>query len=119
MSEKFFKNYYNFFKVLDSYTSEYPNALTAEHKALILRVTGRLLSLQYPAPNFTHEKDTILLYWRKGNHYLSIDLDASNLHAWAATDAKNFYSGTWISAAEPLPDTALNVLNTIANSNAV
>lgn len=65
---------------------------------------ANLISAFMPAPSpMLLEDGTIGAYWRRGQHYASIDFEVDGEHTWAGTDGTKYLSGTWKVPGEQLP----------------
>ena len=83
-----------------------------QKNAALLGLANLILALM-PAPSpMLLEDGTIGAYWRRGQHYASIDFEVDGEHTWAGTDGTKYLSGTWKVPGEQLPP-AINELLSI------
>lgn len=74
-----------------------------QKNAALLGLANLILAL-IPAPSpMLLEDGTIGAYWRRGQHYASIDFEVDGEHCWAGTDGTKYFSGTWKVPGEQLP----------------
>ncbi len=85
-----------------------------QRNAALLGLANLILALM-PAPSpMLLEDGTIGAYWRRGQHYASIDFEVDGEHSWAGTDGTRYFSGTWKVPGEQLPPALVSELLSIA-----
>lgn len=85
-----------------------------QKNAALLGLVNLILALM-PAPSpMLMEDGTIGVYWRRGQHYASIDFEVDGEHSWAGTDGTKYLSGTWKVPGEQLPPALVSELLSIA-----
>ena len=85
-----------------------------EQKNAALLGLVNLISALVPAPSpMLLEDGTIGAYWRRGQHYASIDFEVDGEHSWARTDGTKYLSGTWKVPGEQLPPALISELLSI------
>jgi hypothetical protein len=81
-----------------------------QKNAALLGLANLILAL-IPAPSpMLLEDGTIGAYWRRGQHYASIDFEVDGEHSWAGTDGTKYLSGTWKVPGERLPPALISEL---------
>ena len=84
-----------------------------QKNAALLGLANLILAcMPAPAPMLL-EDGTIGAYWRRGQHYASIDFEVDGEHSWAGTDGTKYLSGTWKLPGEQLPHALFNELLSI------
>ena len=82
-----------------------------QKNAALLGLANLILALM-PAPSpMILEDGTIGAYWRRGQHYVSIDFEVDAEHTWAGTDGTKYLSGTWKVPGEQLPPAISELLS--------
>ncbi len=82
-----------------------------QKNAALLGLANLILALM-PAPSpMLLEDGTIGAYWRRGQHYASIDFEVDGEHTWAGTDGTKYLSGTWKLPGEQLPHAISELLS--------
>jgi len=85
----------------------------AQENSALLGLANLVFAL-VPAPSpMLLEDGTIGAYWRRGQHYASIDFEVDGEHSWAGTDGTKYLSGTWKVPGEQLPPALINELLSI------
>ncbi|MBU0688444.1 MAG: hypothetical protein KJ850_08885 [Gammaproteobacteria bacterium] len=84
-----------------------------QKNAALLGLANLILALMpVPSPMLL-EDGTIGAYWRRGQHYASIDFEVDGEHSWAGTDGTKYLSGIWKVPGEQLPPALINELQLI------
>lgn len=83
----FFDKYSKFFVSIAQHIQNRPEYMQDNQITVLQKTVSKLFALNYAAPHFIYEEDILAVYWRKNNFYLSIELEESGVHSWAATDS--------------------------------
>lgn len=120
--QEYFDSYEPVFKTVMLYRarlghwSDEADAPSEEQKNAALLGLVNLISALMPAPSpMLLEDGTIGAYWRRGQHYASIDFEVDGEHSWAGTDGTKYISGTWKVPGEQLPPALINELLSIGS----
>ena len=109
----YFDSYELVFRTVMFYRARVGDAIDVpseeQKNAALLGLANLILAfMPVPSPMFL-EDGTIGAYWRRGQHYASIDFEVDGEHTWAGTDGTKYLSGTWRVPGEQLPP-AINEL---------
>lgn len=96
------------------WSGETTDVPSEEQKNAALLGLANLILAVMPAPSpMLLEDGTIGAYWRRGQHYASIDFEVDGEHSWAGTDGTKYFSGTWKVPGEQLPPALISELLSI------
>lgn len=120
--QEYFDSYEPVFRTVMLYRARRSGHLSGEaidvpseeqKNAALLGLANLILALM-PAPSpMLLEDGTIGAYWRRGQHYASIDFEVDGEHSWAKTDGTNYVSGTWTVPGEQFPPALMSELLSI------
>lgn len=82
---EFFEKYSKLFFSIAQHIQNKPENMQDKQISVVQKTVSKLIALNYEAPHFIYEEDILAMYWRKNDFYLSIELEDSGIHNWAAT----------------------------------
>ncbi|NNM68752.1 MAG: hypothetical protein HKM00_02070 [Gallionella sp.] len=105
--QEYFDSYELVFRTVMLYRACVGSAINVpseeQMNAALLGLANLILTCM-PAPSpMLLDDGTIGAYWRRGQHYASIDFEVDGEHTWAGTDGTKYLSGTWKVPGERLP----------------
>jgi hypothetical protein len=119
--QEYFDSYESVFRTVMLYRAhvshwngEATDVPSEEQKNAALLGLANLILALIPVPSpMLLEDGTIGAYWRRGQHYASIDFEVDGEHSWAGTDGTKYLSGTWKVPGEQLPPALVSELMSI------